>query len=276
MLETRSLLGLLERYYDTAPRSGADVEDFGPLTLFVARGAWPYYARPTLGEARAPSAGDITKVRERQRERGLPEAFEWVHETTPAMLDAARSAGLAVRELPLMVLDAFEVAPSREGFVVRLVGPEDPDLRAAHAVAHVGFSAPGTARGVAGPAARDELAANLTTAEIEHLRGRLVAGLTRMAVVVGGPDEPSGSGPLCVGSHILVGAVAEIVGVATLPSARRRGLARMVTSKLVEDARAGGAETIFLSAGGEDVARMYSTVGFVRVGTACIAEPAGG
>jgi hypothetical protein len=32
---------------------------------------------------------------------------------------------------------------------------------------------------------------------------------------------------------------------------------------------------VFLSAGGDDVARVYGRVGFRRVGTACIAEPAG-
>jgi hypothetical protein len=31
---------------------------------------------------------------------------------------------------------------------------------------------------------------------------------------------------------------------------------------------------VFLSAGDDDVARLYSRVGFRRIGTACIAEPA--
>jgi hypothetical protein len=35
---------------------------------------------------------------------------------------------------------------------------------------------------------------------------------------------------------------------------------------------AGGATTIFLSAGSDAVARVYERVGFVRVGTACVAE----
>ena len=34
-------LPLLERYYDTAPRSTARTEDLGPLTLFVAERGWP-------------------------------------------------------------------------------------------------------------------------------------------------------------------------------------------------------------------------------------------
>jgi hypothetical protein len=35
-----------------------------------------------------------------------------------------------------------------------------------------------------------------------------------------------------------------------------------------------GADLIFLSAGDDDVARLYTRVGFRRLGTACIAEPA--
>ena len=41
----------------------------------------------------------------------------------------------------------------------------------------------------------------------------------------------------------------------------------------MQDARERGAELVFLSAGSEDIARMYGRLGFERVGTACIAEP---
>ncbi len=78
---------------------------------------------------------------------------------------------------------------------------------------------------------------------------------------------------LCAGQHNPVGGVTEIVGVGTLPSARRRGLALAVTAALVADARARGVGTVFLSAGDEDVARIYARLGFRRVATALIAEP---
>ncbi|MFF5704333.1 GNAT family N-acetyltransferase [Streptomyces sp. NPDC012794] len=79
---------------------------------------------------------------------------------------------------------------------------------------------------------------------------------------------------LCSGQYNPVGDVAEIVGVGTLPAARRQGLALGVTAALVVAARARGARTVFLSAGDEDVARIYARAGFRRVGTALIAEPA--
>jgi predicted GNAT family acetyltransferase len=68
-----------------------------------------------------------------------------------------------------------------------------------------------------------------------------------------------------------VGDVAEIAGVATLPSARRRGYASQLTATLARDSVENDVHLIFLSAGDDDVARLYSRVGFRRIGTACIA-----
>ena len=66
----------LERFYDALPRPYARVEEFGDLVLFVREGeGWPYYARPRIG-VETPSAADITAVRRRQRELGVPEAFK--------------------------------------------------------------------------------------------------------------------------------------------------------------------------------------------------------
>jgi predicted GNAT family acetyltransferase len=73
-----------------------------------------------------------------------------------------------------------------------------------------------------------------------------------------------------------VGDVAEVAGVATLPSARRRGYASQLTATLARHALENDVHLVFLSAGDDDVARLYSRVGFRRVGTACIAEPAPG
>lgn len=66
--------------------------------------------------------------------------------------------------------------------------------------------------------------------------------------------------------------VAEVVGVATLPAYRRRGLGAAVTAAVVRTAVVAGATTVFLSAGDDDVARMYAGLGFARVGTAVVAE----
>jgi predicted GNAT family acetyltransferase len=72
-----------------------------------------------------------------------------------------------------------------------------------------------------------------------------------------------------VGWHQPLDGASEIVGVATLPAFRRRGLGAAVTGTLVADALERGVETVFLSADDDDVARVYERVGFRRVGTAC-------
>jgi predicted GNAT family acetyltransferase len=72
--------------------------------------------------------------------------------------------------------------------------------------------------------------------------------------------------------HQPIGAVSEVVGVATLPSHRRRGWAGRVTQTLVADAREMGVSTVFLSAADESVASVYRRVGFRQVGLVCAAE----
>jgi GNAT superfamily N-acetyltransferase len=241
------------------------VEDHGPLRLFISEGVpWPYYARPRGGEI---TADDVKAMRRRQWELGLPETFEWVVDLAPTLSPAAREAGLAVVEVPLMALDRPLDAPPVDANVRRLE-PGDAALAASRAVADIAFGAPGTARGEAGPAERDAAVGRFPESRMATVRERMAAGLT---ITIVAEDD---AGVLAVGSHQPVGGVTEVVGVATLPSARRRGLGAAVTAALVADARRGGAEIVFLSAGSDDIARVYGRLGFERVGTAGLAEPA--
>jgi ribosomal protein S18 acetylase RimI-like enzyme len=230
---------------------------------------WPYYARPALGRAGTPTGEDIAGVRARQRELGVSEAFEWIDEVTPGLLPVARAAGLRVLEAPLMLLGGgrWRTPEPPAGIDVRVLEPDDPSLPGALAVPHIAFAVPGTQVGDAGIAVRDEQAA-LLGGELDRMRRRMRAGLTRVAVA------ETEDGALSAGQHQPVGDVTEIVGVGTLPTRRRQGLAALVTGMLVADAREHGADVVFLSAGSEDIARVYGRLGFERIGTACIAEPA--
>ncbi|MEU9702090.1 GNAT family N-acetyltransferase [Streptomyces sp. NPDC047981] len=251
------MLTRLETYYDAVPRSAARAEEFGSLTLFVREGrGWPYYARPALGHTGEVPLADVERVRARQRELGVPEAFEWVAETTPGLRAAVEKSGLVVHEHPLMVLHGAGVpAGAPTGVDVRILEVGDPVLPSAAAVPYAAF-------GVAPDAS---VAAQLAV--------RIGAGLTRLAAAV----DADGTA-LSAGQHqpvaTVLGTVSEVVGVGTLPAARRRGLGLAVTAALVADARARGVETVFLSATDEAVARLYARLGFRTVGTALIAEPA--
>lgn len=86
----------------------------------------------------------------------------------------------------------------------------------------------------------------------ERIAERIDAGLTRLAAAL-----DSVGVALSAGQHQPVGPVSEVVGVGTVPAARRRGLGLAVTAALVADARARGAELVFLTASDADVARLY-------------------
>jgi ribosomal protein S18 acetylase RimI-like enzyme len=277
----------LERFYDAVPRPYASVEDFGALVLFVREGeGWPYYARPRIG-AETPSAADITAVRRRQRELGIPEAFEWVHETTPDLLAVARSAGLDVHLAPLLVLDPAALLPELPvpGATVRVLDPRSPtfadDMAAARAVSRLGFGAPANATPLeeatstslvtsgAGPAERDAARVALDPEDLERTRARS-AGVDYVTAVADSPSE----GILATGAVQRADDISEVVGVATLPSARNRGYASQLTATLAHRTLDTGATMVFLSASDDDVARLYTRVGFRRVGTACIGSPA--
>jgi ribosomal protein S18 acetylase RimI-like enzyme len=262
------VLAELEVYYDAVPRSAARWEQIGPFTLFTKIGAgWPYYARPTLG-TNAFSADDVLRVRARQRELGVAEAFEWVAETTPALQPAAEAGGLAVTRHPLMVLGELTVAsPGIScGVEVRLVTSED-DLALLNAIGHVAFGAPGTAAGPQG-VENARAAADRNPAALSLQSDRLRDTKTVMAVALVDGQ------PVGIGSHNPVGLVSEVVGVAVLPAFRRRGIASALTRRLVADALQRSVNTVFLSADDATVARIYRRVGFREVGTACVAEPA--
>jgi N-acetylglutamate synthase-like GNAT family acetyltransferase len=268
------LLARIESYFDAVPRHSARAEDFGPLTLFIREGkGWPYYARPTLGWSGPVSAAEVSRVRERQRELGITESFEWVAETTPALRAAVEESGLTVREHPLMVLDPDASLPGADQFPggppARTVGPDDPALPSALAVPHLAFAQPGTAIGPAGIADLDQMVYTLAgDGSVERVAARIRTGLTVVAAAV------EGEAALSAGQHQPVGAVSEITGVGTLPAARRRGRGLAVTAVLAADARSRGVRTVFLSAGDDEVARIYARLGFHRIATSLVAEPA--
>ncbi|HEX3002799.1 MAG TPA: GNAT family N-acetyltransferase [Angustibacter sp.] len=266
----------IETFYDAVPRPVATPHEVGPLRLFVRDGAgWPFYARPSEPSVTV-RADDVHAVLRRQDELGVPQAFEWVHELTPSLTAAAQEAGLAVQRCPLLVLDVDALAQVPDdvaapaGVHVAVAAPDDPDLGIAEAVASVAFGARiGTAVGDAGPAERDAAASAADPASLTTLRDAMRDG--RQARVV----ARTGEGPVGVGGMQTAAGVAELVGIATLPSARRCGVAAAVTVALARHALDRGHPTVFLSAQDDDVARVYERVGFRRRATACIGEPPG-
>ena len=273
LMTDSALLDRLDSYYDAVPRGHARAEEVGPFTLFVATSGWPYYARPrrdARDEAGPATSDDVRQVLDRQRELGVPQALEWVGERAPALAETVEAAGVSVARCPLLVLRG---APRGAPGTARMVGADELDtLVASRAAISVGFSAGGTAVGPEGIGARDAAAQSAYARVDDALVSRISAGEVRVAVAFS-PEEPD-VGPVGGGSYLPVGEVAEVAGVAVLPAYRRRGLAARLTHVLATDALSRGVTMIFCSAQSDDVARVYEGIGFVRVGTACIAEDA--
>lgn len=258
-----SSLTRVDEYLHAVPLSGATGEQIGPFTLFRTTTIWPYYARPVPGGSVVEQA-DVERVRERCAELDLPLSFEWVVETCPSLGPAAEAAGLTVVQYPLLVLERGDFKPVETAARCEILPADIELLRQSRAVANVGFSNPGTGVGEAGAAERD--AHEVPDETADALLERAVAGVSVTAAAFG--DE----GMLASGVHQPVGTTTEVVGVATLPSARRQGLGAAVTSCLVEHALANGVELILLSAQDDAVAAVYERVGFHRIGFAGGAE----
>ena len=270
------LLTAIEACYDAIPRvGGARAEPVGPFEVFLREGVgWPLYARPRLGTT-SVTAEDVALVLARQAELGVPRAIEWVHDLLPALLPLVEAAGLHVERAPLMVLDSVLEVPTEASteLTLSLLDPDAPgfadEWTVSSTVANLGFGSGGTAIGPAGPAERDAALAPPSPEMLAFVRESLRRPDRAEAVA-----STAAEGVLARGALQGAGNAAEIVGVATLPSARRRGLGAAVSGFLARRARETGHDLVFLSASDEAVARVYARVGFRRVGTACIAESA--
>jgi predicted GNAT family acetyltransferase len=257
----------IDAYLDQVPRSAASALAVGPFTLFVGPAdGWHYYARPTLPPSAKFTADHVSELVNKQRELKVPESIEAISETAPSLRFACVDAGLTVVDQPVLVHRESVTVPVPRGIRIRRLDADDPAIAAHRVVAHLAFSSEGTQLGTDGPVERDRELGSRDTSRDEFLRRRVDDGTT---IVMVAEDE---QGVLATGAHQPVGDVSEIVGVATLPTARRRGLGGAITNMLVSDALHGGVDLVMLSAGSDDVARVYERVGFRRVATALAAE----
>ncbi|MEU2350662.1 GNAT family N-acetyltransferase [Modestobacter sp. NPDC049651] len=282
MSSVTGVLDRIERYFAAAPLGEARIEQVGPLQVPLGPPEWPHPARPRPGAERDVQVADVRAAVALQERAGLPASLEWLGDRCHGLAAVARAAGLTVEELPLLVAaDPVEVTLPA-GVRLFLVGADDPRLGLYERLTQLAFAQPGT---VAARTARQEqpdgvpavAAADPGPAEVPPtavLRERVASGRTVLMVAVEDGE------PVAVGAHQPVTVdgeeTSEVVGVATLPRYRGRGLGAGLTSALAEHARQ-TADLVFLSAGDDDVARVYERAGFARVATTCVAErpPAG-
>ena len=175
--------------------------------------------------------------------------------------------GLTVEELPLLVaVDPVELLLPA-GVRLYVVGRRRPGAAALPAGRGHRLRPPRRRRATSRDVPLDSSAE--ARARTAVLRERIAAGRTVMMVAVENGE------PVAVGSHQPIDIdgteVSEVVGVATLPRLRGRGLGAGITSALVAHATE-TADMVFLAAGDDDVARVYERVGFARLATTAVAE----
>ena len=248
------LLDCVEGYFAAAPLPDARIVTVGGLDVPIGPPSWPYPARPRPGGPPVTVA-DVRAAVALQADAGQPVGLEWVGESNRDLAPPARAAGLELEELPLLVAaDPVDLVLPPE---VRLyvVGADDPDLPRYQQLAATASAHPDT---------RPEVRSTAV------LRERIAAGRTVLMVAVENGE------PVAVGSHHPVGVdgeeVSEITGVAVLRRLRGRGLGAGVVSALVAHARE-TAHLVFLTAGDDDVARVYERIGFARLATTVVASP---
>ncbi len=275
---TDPVVARVEWFHETVARQLCRVrERYGPFVLHLQpyQGAFP--ARPHPAErGRAFTAAEVADLLRTQRERQAPRGLEWLAETAPALRAACEEAGLVVRERPVLLIDpcgddaraavSAPVPPSD----ARLLASNDWRVEHAIAVAHVGFAYPGTDRG---PEGRASVAVLLASGDLRREAAeaarRIHAGTRVLAIA------ETSEGPVATGQFNTLDDLAEIIAVATLPEARRRGHASAVLRTLIAEARSRRLRTMFLTAADEEVARIYEAVGFRRLATLLEAGEAG-
>jgi GNAT superfamily N-acetyltransferase len=264
------LLRRVDAYLDAAPDGDATAIDVGPLRAFVSSAPWPFYVRPRpdldLTSAVAITADDVRRAAAVLEAAEQDVSFEWVEQLVPSLGAALLEAGYVVHSYPLLTLDlGSSDASSRQpasSSRARILAGGSPHLRTSLAVSDVGFDAPGTALGPGGAAARDAAAAVVDDALLTHVTRRVHDGRSVLAVL-----DDARDGVVATGWHQPIGDTTEVVGVATLPTHRRRGAAAEVVDRLLHDARVHGCTLALLTASDGDVARVYERLGFTRIGT---------
>jgi ribosomal protein S18 acetylase RimI-like enzyme len=224
-----------------------------PLRFYnYARPAGPIGAAPATGAGGA-LGGVLAALREAFETRRRLPRFEFIAEASPELPAVLQAAGFVEEgRNPLLVCTAetFRPAAVVPGLAVVTLTADSPvaDLCAAGTVQARSFGA--------------EDAPEMAEAEGERQRARLAAGaggfLARLdGVAVAAADFT-----------VPLDGFTELVGIATLPAYRRRGIAAALTAAATEAAFARGVRVAFLGAEDERAGRVYERVGFRPFATA--------
>jgi len=217
----------------------------GPFTIgFSETTANPYNNYAVPDDNARPTPADVALMIAAFEERGRNPRLEYLPSVSPFVRPALEDAGFVEEGLlPLMTISELVEPPVVDG--VELVPADSDDTILAMATAlNLAYGEP--------PPTESDVAS--------HASSRDRGGFALLARSLSG--DPVGGGLVTVP----IDGVAELAGIGVVPSWRRRGLAALITARLVRAARELGVRTPFLMAADDHAARVYTRVGFQITG----------
>jgi len=245
----------VEAYLRQSVALTREVEEIGPFVLFFdLHDALRFfnYAKPShpfLPGEDAPETYDaLSHVIVAFAARGRLPRFEFLEEYAPGLSAILQRAGFQEEaRQSFMVCEAKDFRPvnSPPGVEVRLLTTGSPvvEIQGLITAQRQGF-------------ANDDTA-TASEAEAERLRPQLGA-FGRCDVVAWRGEEPVGA----AGCTAPLDGLSELVGVATPPRFRRRGLGTAVAAAAVAAQLVAGAEAVILTAEDDAAGRIYERIGF--------------
>lgn len=220
----------------------------GPFRVFIDplhRDKYGSFAQPDQHARAAALAAALPEVLALFGANGRQPRTEHIEEVCPALADVVEAAGWTLSErVAVMVVtsESFRLPSRPDGLTIERLEPDAPEdlIHTFSRTQDRAFGGEGhvmTAEAVAGWRERAEH--NVCIA------GRLGGEMVGTAVSLRATRGAS-----------------EVVGVATLPGHRRRGIAAALTGAAVAAAFAGGAEVSWLSAADAAAERIYGRLGF--------------
>lgn len=251
----RALLRFCEESLLLEPSERLIVERIGPFlaqTETTTAESWMNVAAPVEAEDDPRAlAGSIEEVRRFFHAHGRAPHFEFSERRWPGLPAALEQAGLRLEERePLLFCESGALrGVSAPGVSFHLLTPEDPDeTLGAHQKIRFDDELEGEP-----PYAPEQAIARLREQVAEGQREFVLAYLD---------GQIAGTGV----SVALKNGGAEIVGIATQPVYRRRGVAASVTTFLTRRLYDRGARLVWLTSAQPAAQRIYERLGYRRVG----------
>jgi len=217
----------------------------GPFTIGLSETtANPYSNYAVPDDNARPTAGDVAGLIAAFEERDRRPRLGYLPSVSPLVQPALEDAGFVEEGLlPLMTMSELVEPPVAAGLELVPADSDDTVLAMATALNHAYGEPPPTSADVAG-----------------HASSRDRGGFALLARSLDG--HPVGGGLVTVP----IDGVAELAGIGVVPSWRRRGVAAVITARLVRAAHDLGVRTPFLMAADDHAARVYTRVGFQITG----------